>query len=155
MIHGEDINIFWENIKQKKGCLMSIDYGTKKTGISISNHAKNVCVPTAIIETSELLSYLDQEIEESEIVGIVLGLPKKLNGQEYHPLAMKVMYLAKIIDEHKNIDIVFHDERMSSVGAFKNLKYSVGQSKIKSDFNEDAHAAQFILQGIMDKLNNF
>ena len=101
MIHGEDITNFTKNIKIKHGTILGIDYGEANTGLAISDINKIVSNPLTVVSTNVLLANLDSLIDQEQVVGVVIGLPKKLDGEGYHPLTLRILQLAKIINDHK------------------------------------------------------
>ena len=60
---------------------IGIDYGIKRTGVSISDHNKVISFPLDTIDTSKLMSYLKDLIPNEKIEKVIIGKPLKLNNQ--------------------------------------------------------------------------
>ena len=60
---------------------IGIDYGIKRTGVSISDHNKVISFPLETIDTSKLMSYLKDLIPNEKIEKVIIGKPLKLNNQ--------------------------------------------------------------------------
>ena len=65
---------------------LSIDYGTRKVGLSISNEEKNIAFPKDILigdwkqnNINDLIKILIQKIEEYKIFAVIIGLSINLN----------------------------------------------------------------------------
>ena len=64
---------------------LGIDFGIKKSGISISDSNKLISFPLETIETKNLLDYIRQISIDENIEIVVIGKPLKLNN-EIHDL---------------------------------------------------------------------
>lgn len=60
---------------------IGIDYGVKRTGVSISDYNKVISFPLDTIETSKLMIYLEDLIPNEKIEKVIIGKPLKLNNQ--------------------------------------------------------------------------
>ena len=60
---------------------IGIDYGKKRTGISISDYDKIISFPLETVETINLLNFLKDLIEKERIEKIIIGKPLKLNNK--------------------------------------------------------------------------
>ena len=67
------------NIQHTK--YIGIDYGVKRTGISISDYNKVISFPLDTIETSKLMIYFEDLLPHEKIEKVIIGKPLKLNNQ--------------------------------------------------------------------------
>jgi putative Holliday junction resolvase len=67
------------NIQHTK--YIGIDYGVKRTGVSISDYNKVISFPLDTIETPKLMIYLEDLIPNEKIEKVIIGKPLKLNNQ--------------------------------------------------------------------------
>jgi len=82
---------------------------------------------------------------------IVVGLPKNMNGT-LGPQGEKVMKFGEFLKTNLNAEIVFWDERLSTVSAHKTMiEGDVSRQKRKK--HVDRLAAVFILQSYLDYIN--
>lgn len=140
--------------KQRALC---IDYGNKRVGIAISDISWKIASPFKVLESHGVFFNLFKIIEEYSVGLVVIGAPLSLNGGESGAQHEKVKkFTEKLISliEEKNlkIDVIFWDERLSSVAANRFLSESEMTFSSKRK-NIDKVAASFILQGLLDYLD--
>lgn len=120
---------------------LGVDYGTKKTGIAISDEEGSFAFPKEIIGTENIFQYIKDLIAEEKISGIVFGYSLASNGQE-NKIAPEVQFFAKKIESKLSVPIFFEREDFSSVEAHR---YQTDKG------NRDDSAAAIILQRFLDK----
>ena len=147
-----------DNIKKhinNKSRLVGVDMGSKRVGISISDENRKIATPLKTINYENiqvLLDELEKIIHENNIDAMIFGNPKNMDGTEGSS-AQSVKDKVKLISEKIKIPIFMWDERLSTVGAF-NLSSQLDVNVTKRVKNIDENAAAFILQGVLDFLNN-
>lgn len=139
--------------------LLAIDYGTKKSGIAISDPLKIIAQPlTTIFYDKNNFEFLLNEIKKiieinKPIEKIILGLPKNIDGTLSNN-GKKVMQFKKYMEENNiNIEIELFDEKYStknSLEVMKEMNLTIKKKKLK----KDTIAAQKILENYMLKFNN-
>jgi putative Holliday junction resolvase len=79
MIHDSDFSI--ENFKQKishiDGKILSIDFGTKKIGLAITNIDRSIAFPFEIYQRKNLdydIQYFLNLIDKHKIAGMIIGV---------------------------------------------------------------------------------
>lgn len=120
---------------------LGIDYGTKKSGIAVSDEEASFAFPKEIVSTDSLIGYLTDFAKKEPIGGIVWGLSLASNGAE-NDITAQVQQLAKKIEIQTSTPTFFIREDFSSVEAHRY------QTK-KGD--RDDSAAAIILQRFLDK----
>ena len=143
----------FNDLLQPKYPLIGLDLGTKTIGIAISDLLLKVANPLLTLKRKKL--YLDLEvilniISERSVCGIVLGLPKNMNGSE-GPRAQSTRSFAHNLSKVTNRPIAFWDERLSTVAAEKALLEADTTRKRRAELI-DSVAAAYILQGALDRL---
>ena len=147
-----------EEFKKKhidKCRLIGLDLGSKRIGVSICDEKQSIATPFKTIaktNTNELISQLQEIINEYSIKGIIIGNPLNMDGSSGRS-AQSVNDVSTNIDKAIDIDVCLWDERLSTVGAF-NLSSQLDINVSKREKNIDQNAAAFILQGAIDFLNN-
>lgn len=139
--------------------LLAIDYGTKKSGIAISDPLKIIAQPlTTIFYDKNNFEFLLNEIKKiieinKPIEKIILGLPKNIDGTLSNN-GKKVMQFKKYMEENNiNVEIELFDEKYStknSLEVMKQMNLTIKKKKMK----KDTIAAQKILENYMLKFNN-
>ena len=138
-----------------KSRLIGVDMGSKRVGLSISDENRKIATPIKTInyDNIQTLVYeLRKLINENNVHAIIFGNPKNMDGTEGSS-SQSVKDKAKIISEKIQIPIFMWDERLSTVGAF-NLSSQLDINVSKRVKNIYENAAAFILQGVLDYLNN-
>ena len=138
-----------------KSRLIGVDIGSKRVGISISDENRKIATALKTINYENiqiLIDELEKIVNENKVHAIVFGNPKNMDGTEGSS-AQSVKDKVKLISEKIKIPIFMWDERLSTVGAF-NLSSQLDVNVTKRVKNIDENAAAFILQGVLDFLNN-
>ena len=144
-----------KNHINNKSRLIGVDMGSKRVGLSISDENRKVATPIKTINYYNIQTLIDELrklINENNVHAIIFGNPKNMDGTEGSS-SQSVKDKAKIISEKIQIPIFMWDERLSTVGAF-NLSSQLDINVSKRVKNIDENAAAFILQGLLDYLNN-
>jgi len=135
--------------------LIGLDLGTKTIGVAISDDGRLVASPLEVILRKKFsidAAILNDLVTEYDVSGIILGLPLNMNGTE-GPRCQSTRQFAINLDEKTNIPITFWDERLSTHAVEKHLIiHDVSRRRRKKVV--DKLAAQFILQGALDFLQN-
>lgn len=132
--------------------IMSIDYGDVRTGIAVSDIRGILASPLCVIKESYQPKLVDKIIElinENKAEKIVIGFPRNMDGS-YGYRCDECRSLAQAIGEKTDIDVVFEDERLTTVMAHNILSdNNVRGTKRKQTV--DAVSAVMILQSYLDK----
>ena len=93
---------------------LGIDFGIKKSGVSISDSNKLISFPLETIETKNLLDYIKQISIDENIEIVVIGIPLRLNN-EIHDLEEEIVKFIKSLKNYlPNIQVERIDERFTS-----------------------------------------
>jgi len=133
--------------------IIAIDFGSKKTGIAISNPERTIAMPIKIIvEARE--EYRIKEILALIYIygacGIVVGLPISMNGQETAQTAIVIKFSEKL-STFTTLPIYLQDERLTSMAANSLLK-SLGVKRRERNNRDDSIAASMILETTLDSI---
>ena len=132
---------------------IGIDYGKKRTGISISDYEKIISFPLETVETINLLNFLKDLTKKEKIEKIIIGKPLKLNNQ-IHVLENEIGNFIKIIKNlFPNIAIHRIDERFTSKISIKILNQLDPKKKIRMDKTViDKISASLILESYLNRI---
>jgi len=141
-----------------RGRRLGVDVGQVRVGIAISDpdgilasplvtlardHASRAgTVPSDIAEIVRLA-------QEHEAIGVVVGLPVRLNGQEGPAAASARSYAALLSDAVAPVPVALSDERMSTVVASRRLAERGVKGKRQRAVVDQAAAVE-ILQGWLE-----
>tara|TARA_B100000900_G_scaffold357867_1_gene328468 strand:- start:159 stop:584 length:426 start_codon:yes stop_codon:yes gene_type:complete len=133
---------------------IAIDYGLKKTGISITDTEKIFAFPLETVNTSELIIHLKTLIEKENISRIIIGQPRRFSG-EYSEIENSIIKFITFVSDFFDKNEIFRfDERFTSKIAKKSLISSGVKKKLRSDkYLIDKISATIILQDYLKSLN--
>ena len=133
---------------------IAIDYGLKKTGISITDTEKIFAFPLETVNTSELIIHLKNLIEKENISRIIIGQPRRFSG-EYSEIENSIIKFITFVSDFFDKNEIFRfDERFTSKIAKKSLISSGVKKKLRSDkYLIDKISATIILQDYLKSLN--
>ena len=131
---------------------IGIDYGKKRTGISISDYEKIISFPLETVETINLLNFLKDLTKKEKIEKIIIGKPLKLNNN-IHLIENEIVEFIKSINKSfPNITIHRVDERFTSKISNKILNQLETKKKIRMDKSIiDKISASLILESYLIK----
>mgnify|MGYP001352029888 FL=1 len=131
---------------------IGIDYGKKRTGISISDYDKIISFPLETVETTNLINFLKDLTKKEKIEKIIIGKPLKLNNK-IHALENEIVdFIESIKRAFPNISIHRVDERFTSKISNKILNQLETKKKIRMDKSIiDKISASLILESYLIK----
>lgn len=133
--------------------LIGIDAGTKTFGLALSDLSRTIASPLETIQRSKFskdLLRFQELISQNDICGLVLGLPRNLDGSE-GPRAQSTRALARNLARSLELPILFWDERLTTSQAERML-IDADASRKRRQAVIDKLAATLILQGALDRL---
>lgn len=138
------------------GALMGLDFGTKTIGVAISDGLRSVATPQLTVKRKKFTvdaKALADLVAEREVCGLVLGLPKNMDGSE-GPRAQSTRAFLRNLARHEalgTLPALFWDERLSTVAAERALLEADTSRKRRAEVIDHV-AASYILQGALDRL---
>lgn len=103
--------------------LMGLDLGTKTIGVAVSDRMLSIASPLEVVKRTKFTAdaaRLIEIVEGREIGGIVLGLPRNMDGSE-GPRAQSTRSFARNLSRLVDLPIGFWDERLSTMAAERAL----------------------------------
>jgi putative Holliday junction resolvase len=137
-----------------RGVLLGLDLGTKTIGVAASDPDRRIAVT---VETIARKSFAPDAARllwlaaERQAAGFVLGLPINMDGSE-GPRAQSTRAFARNLAGLTELPIGLWDERLSTVAVERAL-IAADASRARRGAVIDQHAAAYILQGALDRLN--
>lgn len=131
---------------------MGLDFGERRIGVALSDPLGITAQGVSVIERNgsvkKDLELILSLIHTYEVDGIVLGLPKNMNGTE-GPAAEKVRDFGRLLEEKSALKVTYWDERLSTSAA-QRVMLDADLSRRKRKANVDRLAAVIILQNYLD-----
>ncbi len=158
------VNPQWLDVLQpNRHRIVGLDVGTKTIGLAITSPAWDIVLPIVTVRRGKTwqadLIALAVALKDYTVHGIVIGLPLNMDGSE-GPRSQSTRQLAINLAAaqpawlHSPAMIGFWDERLSTSAVTKFMIGEIDAKRAKRAEVIDALAAQHILQGAMDYLNN-
>jgi putative Holliday junction resolvase len=132
--------------------IMSVDVGTARTGVALSDKGEGFAFPKCVIteyNREKLLEKLADKAKELGAEMIVVGYPKNMDGSEGFK-AKECAEVAERLREMTGLTVELWDERCTTVSAHTALNYTDTRGK-KRKAVVDAVAATIILEDFMKR----
>lgn len=137
----------------RTGAIAGLDLGTKTIGVAVSDGLRGVASPLSVIRRVKFTTDAEallKIIADRALVGLVLGLPRNMDGSE-GPRAQSTRAFARNLERLTPLPIGFWDERLSTVAAERALLEGDTSRKRRAEVIDQV-AAGYILQGALDRL---
>jgi len=103
------------------GRLLAIDFGTKRTGLAVTDELQLIASGLQTVETSDLLTFLKQYVSNEVVEKFIIGLPKQMNNTVSESEAHILKFIVQLEKAIPSIPIVRVDERFTSKMAFQTM----------------------------------
>lgn len=135
------------------GRIMSIDYGTKRCGIAVSDPLKIIANGLDTVPTSSLLDFIADYTKQEPVECVVIGQPLTKNNEPGKIEHLIVGFIRKLKEIYPDVTIKRVDERFTSKEAASIiLKSGVNKKKRKEKGLVDKVSATLILQDYMESI---
>lgn len=137
------------------GRILAIDYGTKRTGIAVSDPACIIATGLQTVPTHTLLQFLQEYVSHETVELFVVGHPKQMDNTDSANMRHITPFVASLKRKFPDIPIVLYDERFTSVLAHKALIEGGAKKKTRQDKALiDNISATLILTSYMEQQRN-
>ena len=131
---------------------MAIDYGTKRTGIAVTDPLQIIVSGLDTVPTPYLFDFLNKYLGEEEVEKIVVGEPLHLDGRPAQIAHLVVGFVRKVRKLFPHLEVVTHDERFTSEEAKRIIRQSGAKKKKRQDKSlVDKVSAVLILQDYLEQ----
>lgn len=136
--------------------ILAIDYGTKRTGLAVTDPLQIIANGLDTVPTAELLEYLNTYFQKEEVETVVLGEPLYPDGNPAQIHHLVIGFSRKLKRLYPEKEIVLHDERFTSEDAKRAILMSGAKRKKRQDKSlVDKISAVIILQDYMENTRNY
>ena len=134
--------------------LIAIDYGTKRTGLAVTDPLGIIASPLETVDTKQLECYLADYFQREEVSTIVVGHPRQMNGQPSETMRFIEPLMGRLRHAYPEKKVVAYDERFTSVLAQRTIRESgIGKMARRDKSLVDKVSAAIILQDYMASNN--
>ena len=133
------------------GRILAIDYGTKRTGLAVTDPLRIIANALDTVETKQLEKYLADYFAKNEVDIIVLGKPSQMNGAPSETMRYIEPLAGRLRHAYPDKRVVMYDERFTSVMAHRTmLESGIGKMARRDKALVDRISATIILQSYME-----
>ena len=135
------------------GKIIGIDYGTKRTGIAVTDELKIIASGLTTVDTKHIYEFLNEYISSNSIEIIVIGQMSNYDGSSTHNTKPSDEFSRSLEKKYPSIKIEREDESFTSRESVQAMiKAGVPKSKRRSKELVDKISATLILQRYMQRM---
>ena len=103
------------------GKALAIDYGTKRTGIAVTDDLQIIASGLTTVNSKELIPFLKDYVSKNKVITFVIGEPKRLNNEPAQSHEAVEATVKDLKNHFPTIEITRIDERFTSKMAFQTM----------------------------------
>jgi putative Holliday junction resolvase len=134
---------------------VAIDYGTKRTGIAVTDPGQMIASPLETVASHDLMHFLEEYFSREQVETLVVGQPRKLDNTESESMKQIRFFVAAFRKRFPAMHVEWMDERFtSSLAKDALLEGGMKRSDRRVKGNIDKVSAALILQSFLEQKNN-
>lgn len=127
--------------------ILSIDYGSKRTGLAVTDELQIIASGLAGIHTKDLESFLLDYFKKESVEKVIIGHPTNWDNSDTHATPLVHAFINRFKKIFPNVPIIKVDERNTSKLAVQSMVQSGMKKKDRQNKNlVDEIAATIMLQ---------
>ena len=132
--------------------VLSIDFGTKRIGIAVTDPLQMIANPLKTLTNEEALPFIKSYVQKENVEAIVIGEPKHLDGTGSGPQESISNFVRAVEKAFPTIKVIRIDERFTSKLAFGAMLEGGASKKKRQDKSLiDTLSAVIILQSYLEQ----
>jgi len=112
---------------------MGIDYGTKRTGIAVTDPLKIISSGLETVPTDQVFDFLSGYLAREEVEKLVVGLPRHPDGNPAQIAPLVERFVEKLKELFPAVPVITWDERYTSGEARQIILKSGARKKRRRD----------------------
>lgn len=137
------------------GCLVGIDFGTKRTGLACTDPNKIIASGLKNLPTHQVISYLKEYCKTANVECFIVGKPLQKDGTPAQVESQIKVFLEALKENFPDCKIERHDERFTSKMALQAMIDGGLKKKQRADKGMvDQVSATLILQSYLNHKTN-
>lgn len=134
------------------GRILAIDYGTRRTGIAVSDPLCIIACGLETVPTKGLEAWLANYFAKNDVTTVVVGKPVQMDGTPSESFRYVEPLVARLRRAYPDKKVVLYDERFTSVMAHRAmLEGGLRKMARRDKALVDKISATIILQGYMER----
>lgn len=136
------------------GRILAIDYGTRRTGLAVTDPLRIIATGLETVETADLVAYLKSYFQKETVDEVVIGMPKRLDNTDSDTAAAVRKFIEVFTTTFPGTPIQTMDERFtSSIAQQAMIAGGMKKKDRQVKGNVDRISATLILQDYMQLKN--
>jgi len=130
--------------------IIAIDYGTKRTGIAVTDPLQIIATALDTVRSHELIEFLKRYATAEAVESFVVGMPRRLDNTDTNNTPHVKAFIKQLKKAFPDTPVYEHDERFTSSMALQTM-ISMGTKKSdrQDKANIDKMSATIILQSYL------
>lgn len=101
--------------------ILALDFGTKKTGIAVTDELQLIASGLTTVDTTQLFTFLSDYFSKENVALIIVGEPKQKDGTASQSEVHIQQFLEKFREKFPDKPVQRIDERFTSKIAFQSM----------------------------------
>ena len=132
------------------GRILAIDYGSKRTGLAVTDPLRIIATALDTVPSAELLTYLTAYAGRESVDEFVVGMPKTLKNEDSQTAPLVRAFVEKLKGAFPGKPVHLVDERFTtSLAKHSMLESGASKKDRREKGNVDKVSAVIILQSFM------
>ncbi|WP_417887219.1 Holliday junction resolvase RuvX [Zunongwangia sp.] len=132
--------------------IMALDFGTKRTGIAITDELQMIASGLTTVATKDLLVFLEDYFKKEKVVTVVVGEPKQRDNTASESEVYIAEFIKVFVKKFPAMKLERVDERFTSKMAFQSMiDGGLKKKKRRDKALIDEVSATIILQSYLYK----
>ena len=93
---------------------MAIDYGSKRTGLAVTDPGQIIASPLETVLTHELMHFLDSYFSSEKVDRVVVGHPRKMDNSDSESMKQIRFFVKALNKRFPGMEVDWMDERFTS-----------------------------------------
>jgi putative holliday junction resolvase len=133
--------------------IMAIDFGTKRTGIAVTDPLQIIATGLTTVETQGIMTYLKGYLLREEVELIIVGEPRNLDDTDTHATPFVREFVKRLKKLFPAIPVTTVDERFTSKMATRSmLEMGLKKKDRRNKALVDEIAATMMLQEYLERM---
>jgi len=133
------------------GRILAIDYGTKRTGLAVTDPLRIIATALDTVSSNDLLTYLKSYTSKETVDEFVIGMPRTLKNEDSTTAPLVREFIVKLKETFPGKPVHEADERFtSSIAQRAMIEGGMKKKDRQVKGNVDKVSAVLILQAFMD-----
>ncbi len=135
--------------------ILSIDYGSKRVGVAVSDPSRMIAGALATVDRLKIFEFLKEYIAKNQCDKLVIGYPLTLKNEPSEIVPEIDRFIEQFKTFFPSMEVIKYDERFTSKLAFDAmLAGGLGKQKRRDKAIIDRVSATIILQNYLEECRN-